>query len=187
MELRHLQFAVRGRTSQALLDRTLDPRHATNASEVRPPERRAELRSCDIYLDPGRRYPPGRPVRSRSLVVPTRAIDPVITSVAQPAVEDTPDCLADGILMRWMLRGEGRRRTSCVVMRRSRLLLTRFVSPGHPDSGMWTMPGGGMDWGESAEAAAHRELDEETGLSVNAGLRGLESSHVGSRRRSPPR
>ena len=50
-----------------------------------------------------------------------------------------------------------------------RLLLTRFVSPGHPDSGKWTMPGGGMDWGESAEAAAHRELDEETGLTATLG------------------
>ena len=50
-----------------------------------------------------------------------------------------------------------------------RLLLTRFVSPGHPDSGTWTMPGGGIDWGESAEAAAHRELDEETGLTATLG------------------
>jgi len=48
-------------------------------------------------------------------------------------------------------------------------LLTRFVSPGHPDSGMWTMPGGGVEWGESAEAAAHRELDEETGLTATLG------------------
>jgi 8-oxo-dGTP diphosphatase len=50
-----------------------------------------------------------------------------------------------------------------------RLLLTRFVTPGHPDSGMWTMPGGGIDWGESAEAAAHRELAEETGLTATLG------------------
>jgi 8-oxo-dGTP diphosphatase len=50
-----------------------------------------------------------------------------------------------------------------------RLLLTRFVSPDHPDSGKWTIPGGGIEWGESAEAAAHRELVEETGLTATLG------------------
>lgn len=64
-----------------------------------------------------------------------------------------------------------RRAAAYVVCRdeTDRLLLTRFVSAGHPDSGMWTMPGGGMDWGETAEAAAHRELDEETGLTATLG------------------
>jgi 8-oxo-dGTP diphosphatase len=64
-----------------------------------------------------------------------------------------------------------RRAAAYVVCRdeTNRLLLTRFVSPGHPDSGMWTMPGGGMDWGESAAAAAHRELAEETGLTATLG------------------
>jgi hypothetical protein len=32
VELGHLELAVRGGTSQALLDRTLDPRHATEVS-----------------------------------------------------------------------------------------------------------------------------------------------------------
>ena len=50
-----------------------------------------------------------------------------------------------------------------------RILLTRFVSPDHPDSGRWTMPGGGIEWGESAQAAAHRELEEETGLTATLG------------------
>jgi 8-oxo-dGTP diphosphatase len=50
-----------------------------------------------------------------------------------------------------------------------RVLLTRFISPTSPDSGKWTMPGGGMEWGESPEQTAQRELDEETGLTARLG------------------
>lgn len=50
-----------------------------------------------------------------------------------------------------------------------RVLLTRFHAPGHPDSGRWTMPGGGVEWGESAEWTAERELAEETGMSAHLG------------------
>jgi 8-oxo-dGTP diphosphatase len=66
----------------------------------------------------------------------------------------------------------GWRRAAAYVVCRDeagRILLTRFVSPGHPDSGKWTMPGGGIEWGESAQAAAHRELAEETGLTATLG------------------
>ena len=35
----------------------------------------------------------------------------------------------------------------------------------------WQMPQGGIDKGEEAEAAAHRELFEETGLSLERTLR----------------
>lgn len=51
----------------------------------------------------------------------------------------------------------------------NRILLTRFVTPGHPDDGKWTMPGGRMEWGESARDTAHRELREETGLEAELG------------------
>lgn len=64
-----------------------------------------------------------------------------------------------------------RRAAAYVVCRddADRLLLTRFVSSGHPDSGKWTMPGGAMEWGESSVETAVRELKEETGLSATIG------------------
>jgi ADP-ribose pyrophosphatase YjhB (NUDIX family) len=43
-----------------------------------------------------------------------------------------------------------------------RLLLCR-IAPGYPASGEWTLPGGGIEFGEQPDAAAVRELSEETG------------------------
>ncbi len=43
-----------------------------------------------------------------------------------------------------------------------RLLLVRMASG--LDQGKWTMPGGGIEWGEHPEAALLRELEEETGI-----------------------
>lgn len=50
-----------------------------------------------------------------------------------------------------------------------RILLTRCRFPGLPEDGMWTMPGGGMEWGESPADTGRRELEEETGLSGTVG------------------
>ena len=50
-----------------------------------------------------------------------------------------------------------------------RLLLTRFFTEGHRNSGRWTMPGGGMDWGERPVETVVRELEEETGLVADVG------------------
>jgi len=50
-----------------------------------------------------------------------------------------------------------------------RILLTRFVESGNPNTGQWTMPGGGMEWGEQSYETAARELHEETGLTADIG------------------
>lgn len=48
------------------------------------------------------------------------------------------------------------------------ILLTRISSLGH-HAGRWTLPGGGVDHGESPADAVAREFDEETGLQVSVG------------------
>ncbi|HUQ79362.1 MAG TPA: NUDIX domain-containing protein, partial [Patescibacteria group bacterium] len=50
-----------------------------------------------------------------------------------------------------------------VIRRDGRILLCR-VGPGNLGAGLWTLPGGGMNFGESPDAAAVREVEEETGL-----------------------
>ena len=42
-----------------------------------------------------------------------------------------------------------------------RVLLTR-IADGYPGAGLWHLPGGGTDFGETPERAVARELYEET-------------------------
>jgi ADP-ribose pyrophosphatase YjhB (NUDIX family) len=57
------------------------------------------------------------------------------------------------------------------------VLLTR-ISPGGPGAGQWTLPGGGLDFGEDPADGAIREVREETGYDVVLGdLLGIRS-HV---------
>lgn len=55
-----------------------------------------------------------------------------------------------------------------LVDRSGRALLFRFV-PGDDRAPFWCTPGGALDPGESYEAAARRELFEETGIDADPG------------------
>ncbi|WP_368186759.1 NUDIX hydrolase [Aestuariibius sp. HNIBRBA575] len=54
-----------------------------------------------------------------------------------------------------------------VVVQGDHVLLVRRKNP--PDAGLWGYPGGHVDPGETALAAAMREVAEETGVTVRAG------------------
>jgi ADP-ribose pyrophosphatase YjhB (NUDIX family) len=63
-----------------------------------------------------------------------------------------------------------------------RILLCR-MAPGQPGAGKWTLPGGGLDFGEDPEAGLLRELAEEAGLSGEVrGIAGVTSRVVRARR-----
>lgn len=52
-----------------------------------------------------------------------------------------------------------------VAITNGTVLLAR-VAAGYQAAGLWTLPGGAADWGETPEEALARELHEETGLAV---------------------
>ncbi|SBW06149.1 Hydrolase, NUDIX family [uncultured delta proteobacterium] len=53
-----------------------------------------------------------------------------------------------------------------VLFREGRVLLVRRKNP--PDAGKWGFPGGKIEWGETIERAAEREILEETGVTAAA-------------------
>ena len=56
-----------------------------------------------------------------------------------------------------------------LVDEQERVLLVHGRDPARPDlPSWWILPGGGLDEGESREAAARREVLEETGLRLDA-------------------
>ena len=61
-----------------------------------------------------------------------------------------------------------------IPVRDGRVLLTRRAI--EPSLGLWTFPGGYVDWGEDLATAARREMFEEVGLDIEpAGLVGIYS------------
>lgn len=64
-----------------------------------------------------------------------------------------------------------------LIRRDDSILLTRVSSTGH-HPGAWTLPGGGIDHGESPADAVRRELTEEAGLEATVGaLLGTHDVH----------
>jgi 8-oxo-dGTP diphosphatase len=53
-----------------------------------------------------------------------------------------------------------------IVVRDGRVLLVRRGQP--PSEGLWAIPGGRVELGESLQEAAEREIMEETGLTIRA-------------------
>lgn len=63
-----------------------------------------------------------------------------------------------------------------VIMSDGRILLCRLSETVPRWKGYWTLPGGGMEFGEHPEQAMIREVAEETGLAVVAeGILGIDS------------
>jgi ADP-ribose pyrophosphatase YjhB (NUDIX family) len=54
-----------------------------------------------------------------------------------------------------------------LLQRNSELLLCRLSQQVGINQGHWTLPGGGLDFGEDPEHAVVREFAEETGLAIN--------------------
>ncbi|HLI56692.1 MAG TPA: NUDIX domain-containing protein [Actinomycetota bacterium] len=54
-----------------------------------------------------------------------------------------------------------------IAVRDGSILLIRRGQP--PSAGRWSVPGGRVEWGESLAEAVRREVEEETGLTVEVG------------------
>jgi 8-oxo-dGTP diphosphatase len=63
-----------------------------------------------------------------------------------------------------------------IVMRAGRLLLGQRI--GSHGAGTWALPGGHLEFGESIEDCARREVHEETGLDIEIVKRGPYTSDV---------
>ncbi len=56
-----------------------------------------------------------------------------------------------------------------VVVQNDKILLCRLNEPNNPDHRKWTLPGGGLDFGEDPRTGLKREILEETGCKARLG------------------
>jgi len=73
-----------------------------------------------------------------------------------------------------------------IVQRDGRYLLCR-IAHAFPGAGRWTLPGGGLEFGEDPAAGVLRELEEETGLlgRISGPVRVLSETGLWRRRDGP--
>jgi 8-oxo-dGTP diphosphatase len=85
--------------------------------------------------------------------VPPPTGDPPTTALPPPSGSSAADAL-----------GRVTRLAAYGVIRRDDAVLLCRISPSYPAAGDWTLPGGGIEFGEAPHVAAVREVEEETGL-----------------------
>lgn len=66
-----------------------------------------------------------------------------------------------------------------LILDSGKILLCRLSKELPEWEGSWTLPGGGLEFGESPEAAVVREVQEETGLIVRSdGVAGIDNIFI---------
>ncbi|QGA53444.1 NUDIX domain-containing protein [Sulfolobus sp. E5-1-F] len=55
----------------------------------------------------------------------------------------------------------------CLIVEENKVLLVKRKNP--PNAGLWAIPGGKVEYGETLEDALKREMREETGLEIAVG------------------
>jgi 8-oxo-dGTP diphosphatase len=101
--------------------------------------------------------------------MPSPTDDPAAIALPPPSGTTAPDAL-----------GRVTRLAAYGVIRRCEAVLLCRISPAYPAAGVWTLPGGGIEFGETPDAAAVREVEEETGLVARITGEPAILSHTGT-------